>query len=148
MFLLNHFCYPFPGDDYVYSFIWEGHAIGVPLSEEAVRIQSFSDVFTSLDYHYMTWSGRLVAYFFLMFFLWIGKFWFNFINAAMVLMLCFCIQWLAHEGRITLDISINKLALTFFCSPEGGFSCVHSPHDSHYLPLRRFCSGSGECLGL
>lgn len=115
MFLLNHFCYPFPGDDYVYSFIWEGHAIGVPLSEEAVRIQSFSDIFTSLDYHYMTWSGRLVAHFFLMFFLWIGKFWFNFINAGMVMLLCFCIQWIAYEGRITFEISAKKLALTFFC---------------------------------
>jgi hypothetical protein len=115
MYILNHFCYPFPGDDYVYSFIWEGHAIGVPLSEEAVRIQSFSDIFTSLYTHYMTWSGRLVAHFFLMFFLWIGKFWFNIINAAMVVLLCFCIQWIAHEGRIITEISTKKLALTFFC---------------------------------
>lgn len=115
MFLLNYFCYPFPGDDYVYSFIWEGHALSMPLSAEAVRIQNFLDIFTSLELHYMTWSGRLVAHFFLMLFLWVGKFWFNIINAAMVLLLCFCIQWLAHEGRITLDISIKKLALTFFC---------------------------------
>lgn len=115
MFLLNSFCYPFPGDDYVYAFIWEGHAIGVPLSEEAVRIQNFSDIFTSLGVHYMTWSGRLAAHFFLMFFLWIGKAWFNITNAAMVLLLCFCIQWIAHEGRVTLHISAKKLALTFFC---------------------------------
>lgn len=108
MFILNLFCYPFPGDDYVYSFIWEGHAIGTPLSEGAMRIQSFPDIFTSLGGHYMTWSGRLVSHFFLMFFLWIGKFWFNIINAAMVVLLCFCIQWLAHEGRITLDISIKS----------------------------------------
>lgn len=115
MFLLNHFCFPFPGDDYVYSFIWEGHAIGVPLSEDAVRIQSFSDIFTSLGCHYMTWSGRLVAHFSLMFFLWAGKFWFNIVNAAMVVLLCFCIQWIANEGRITFEISVKKLALTFFC---------------------------------
>lgn len=108
MFLLNSFCYPFPGDDYVYSFIWEGHSISMPLSAEAVRIQNFLDIFTSLKLHYMTWGGRLVAHFFLMIFLWVGKFWFNFINAAMVLLLCFCIQWLAHEGRITLDISIKS----------------------------------------
>lgn len=115
MFLLNYFCYPFPGDDYVYSFIWEGHSLSMPLSAEAVRIQNFLDIFASLKLHYMTWGGRLVAHFFLMLFLWVGKFWFNFINAAMVVLLCFCIQWLAHEGRITLDISIKKLALTFFC---------------------------------
>ena len=115
MLLLNSFCYPFPGDDYVYSFIWEGHAIGVPLSEEAVRIQSFRDIFTSLACHYMTWSGRLVAHFFLMLFLWVGKFWFNIVNAAIVVFLCFCIQWIAHEGRVTLHISAKKLAITFFC---------------------------------
>lgn len=115
MFLLNSFCYPFPGDDYVYSFIWEGHAIGTPLSEEAVRIQSFSDIFRSLGLHYMTWGGRLAAHFFLMFFLWIGKFWFNIINAAMVVLLCFSIQWIAHEGRVTFEISVKKLAVTFFC---------------------------------
>lgn len=115
MFLLNHFCYPFPGDDYLYSFVWEGHAMSVPLSENAERIQSFNDIFRSLGLHYMTWSGRLVAHFFLMLFLWIGKFWFNFINAAMVVFLCFCIQWIAHEGRITFEISVKKLALTFFC---------------------------------
>lgn len=115
MFLLNGFCYPFPGDDYVYSFIWEGHAIGTPLSEGAMRIQSVPDIFTSLGSHYMTWSGRLVSHFFLMFFLWIGKFWFNLINAAMVVLLCFCIQWIAHEGRVTVGVPAKKLALTFFC---------------------------------
>lgn len=115
MFILNSFCYPFPGDDYLYSFVWEGHAMSVPLSENAERIQSFHDIFRSLGLHYMTWSGRLVAHFFLMLFLWIGKFWFNIINAAMVVFLCFCIQWIAHGGRVTLDISAKKMILTFFC---------------------------------
>lgn len=115
MFLLNGFCYPFPGDDYVYSFIWEGHAIGTPLSEGTMRIQSVPDIFTSLGSHYMTWSGRLVSHFFLMFFLWIGKFWFNIVNAAMVVLLCFCIQWIAHEGRVTVGVPAKKLTLTFFC---------------------------------
>lgn len=115
MFLLNYFCYPFPGDDYVYSFIWEGHSLSMPLSAEAVRIQNFLDIFTSLKLHYMTWGGRLVAHFFLMLFLWVGKFWFNFINAAMVVLLCFCIQWIAHEGRVTVGVPAKKLALTFFC---------------------------------
>ncbi len=115
MFILNSFCYPFPGDDYLYSFVWEGHAMSVPLSENAERIQSFNDIFRSLGLHYMTWSGRLVAHFFLMLFLWIGKFWFNIINAAMVVLLCFCIQWIAYGGRVTLEIPAKKLAITFFC---------------------------------
>ena len=73
MWALNSLCYRFYGDDYLYSFVWEGHAMSVPLSEHARRIQSFGDIFYSLKLHYMTWGGRMVAHFFAMFFLWGGR---------------------------------------------------------------------------
>ena len=30
MWALNSLCYRFYGDDYLYSFVWEGHAMSVP----------------------------------------------------------------------------------------------------------------------
>lgn len=115
MWTLNSLCYRFYGDDYIYSFVWEGHAMGVPLSEHARRIQSFGDIFYSLKLHYMTWGGRMVAHFFTMFFLWVGKGWFNVVNAGMVVLLLLAMQWIALGGRVTAKLSPFITALSFFC---------------------------------
>ena len=58
------------GDDYVYSFVWEGHSIYEPLSENAIRVSSLKDLFTSQVLHYFTWSGRIVSHILAQFFLW------------------------------------------------------------------------------
>lgn len=115
MWTLNSLCYRFYGDDYIYSFVWEGHAMGVPLSEHARRIQSFGDIFYSLKLHYMTWGGRMVAHFFAMFFLWVGKGWFNVVNAGMVVLLLLAMQWIAMGGKVTMCLSPFITALSFFC---------------------------------
>ena len=65
------------GDDYVYSFIWEGHSLYQPLSENAVRISSWHDLLISQWRHYFTWSGRTVNHTLAQMFLWAGKDIFN-----------------------------------------------------------------------
>lgn len=115
MWALNAMCYRFYGDDYLYSFVWEGHAMSVPLSEHARRIQGFGDIFYSLKLHYMTWGGRMVAHFFAMFFLWVGKGWFDVVNAGMVVLLLLAMQWIAMGGKVTAKLSPFITALSFFC---------------------------------
>ena len=115
MWALNSLCYRFYGDDYIYSFVWEGHDMLIPLSEHARRIQSFGDIFYSLKLHYMTWGGRMVAHFFAMFFLWVGKGWFDVVNAGMVVLLLLAMQWIALGGRVTAKLSPFITALSFFC---------------------------------
>lgn len=115
MWALNALCYRFYGDDYLYSFVWEGHAMSVPLSEHARRIQGFGDIFYSLKLHYMTWGGRMVAHFFAMFFLWVGKSWFDVVNAGMVVLLLLAMQWIAMGGKVTARLSPFVTALSFFC---------------------------------
>lgn len=95
--------------------MWQGKDIFTPLPEGARRIQSFSDIFQSLYSHYFTWGGRMVAHFFVMFFMWVGKFWFDIANSFMVVLLMLEMQWIAHEGRITMDIKAGHVALAFFC---------------------------------
>ena len=44
-YLLNYLTPMSFGDDYVYSFVWQGHSEFTPLTEGAVRVSSLSDVF-------------------------------------------------------------------------------------------------------
>ena len=113
--ILNLLNYPYIGDDYVYAFMWQGKVLITPLPENARRIQSFSDIFQSLYSHYFTWGGRMVAHFFVMFFMWVGKFWFDITDSLIVVLLLLEMQWIAHEGRITMDIKAGHVALAFFC---------------------------------
>ena len=124
--LLNLLNYPFLGDDYVYAFMWQGQDIFTPLPEDARRIQSFSDIFQSLYSHYFTWGGRMVAHFFVMLFMWVGKFWFDIANSFMVVLLLLEMQWIAHEGRITMDIKAGHVALAFFCLWAFNFDWCHT----------------------
>ena len=115
MLLLESLAFRFIGDDYIYSFMWEGHSMYVPLSENARRIDSFSDILASGYSYYMTWGGRVIAQMLAMFFLWIGRPWFNLAMAAGIILLLFSIQWIAHEGRITFSMRPFDILMTFLC---------------------------------
>lgn len=115
MLLLESLAFRFIGDDYIYSFMWEGHSMYVPLSENARRIDSFSDILASGYSYYMTWGGRVIAQMLAMFFLWIGRPWFNLAMAAGIILLLFSIQWIAHEGRITFALRPFDILMTFLC---------------------------------
>ena len=88
------------GDDYLYSFIWQGKAMNVPLSEGAERISSWHDIFFSQLSHYLTWGGRTISHVLAQFFLWIGKNVFNFFNALAGVVLVIEIDCFIHRGRV------------------------------------------------
>lgn len=115
MLLLESLAFRFIGDDYIYSFMWEGHSMYVPLSENTRRIDSFSDILASGYSYYMTWGGRVIAQMLAMFFLWVGRPWFNLAMAAGIILLLFSIQWIAHEGRITFALRPFDILMTFLC---------------------------------
>lgn len=102
------------GDDYVYSFIWEGHSIYEPLSENAIRVSSFKDLFTSQVLHYFTWSGRIVSHLLAQFFLWTGKSVFNVCNALVSILLVAEIYWCSHKGIKNLNADAGMLCGIFF----------------------------------
>lgn len=102
------------GDDYVYSFIWEGHSLYVPLSENAVRISAWHDLYASQVLHYLTWSGRIINHTLAQFFLWAGKSIFNICNAAVSVLLILEIYWCSHKGMVTLKPEAGMLGGIFF----------------------------------
>ena len=77
LYILNYLHPMSFGDDYLYSFIWQGKPMFEPLSEEAVRVSSWHDLLVSQWSHYLTWSGRTVAHVLAQLFLWAGKDIFN-----------------------------------------------------------------------
>ena len=102
------------GDDYVYSFIWQGHSEYEPLTENAVRVSSFWDIFVSQWSHYFTWSGRIVSHVIAQLFLWIGKDIFNVFNALISVLLIVEIYWCANKGTITWRFDAKRLCCIFF----------------------------------
>lgn len=115
IFLLNCLTHRAIGDDYLYSFVWEGHSMYEPLSENARRISSFSDIAESTYSYFMTWGGRIVAQSLAMFFLWMPRIVFNVCIAGATVFLVILIQWMARGGRVTMDLSAREAALIFFC---------------------------------
>lgn len=98
------------GDDYVYSFIWTGQSIYLPLPETVERISGFSDIFVSQWKHYFTWGGRAPAHLLAQLFLWQDKQLFNFFNSIVFVLLVLEIYWISNRGKVTL-ININLLTL-------------------------------------
>ena len=102
------------GDDYLYSFVWQGKPMNVPLTEDAIRVSSLKDLFESQISHYYTWSGRIVSHTIAQLFLWFGKGTFSFINAFISVVLIAEIYWCACKGRISLSFSPGMLIGVFF----------------------------------
>lgn len=98
-FFCNYF-FPMMSDDYAISFVWDGNhggnIAGIQPRHMWQRIESISDIFTSLASMYMTWGGRMESWFIAQFFLWLGKPTFNAFNTII-----FCIFMLLI-ARISL----------------------------------------------
>ncbi len=113
-YLLNYISPMAFGDDYLYSFIWQGKPMYEPLSENAIRIASWHDLFISQWSHYFTWSGRTVNHTIAQFFLWMGKDIFNVFNAFISVLLIVEIYFAIHKGEINLNFKIKEIFMIFF----------------------------------
>ena len=102
------------GDDYLYSFVWQGSAMNVPLPANAVRVSSLSDLLASQWSHYLTWGGRSVAHTVAQFFLWKGKGLFNFANAFVGTLLVAEIYWCIYKGKVSFSFEPKKVFGFFF----------------------------------
>ena len=102
------------GDDYLYAFVWQGHSMFIPLTEDAVRISSLKDIFVSQWSHYFTWSGRAVSHTIIQLFLWLGKPVFNIFNAAISVLLIMEIYWCAHKGKISTQFNAGMVCWIAF----------------------------------
>ncbi len=114
-FLLMNLLTPFFGDDYAYSFIWDGAQNGNFQNNigKLERLDSIGDIFVSQWSHYFTWGGRTVAHCFVQFFCLTGKLLFDFANALMYAALAFLIYF-AAKGKVDFQNLDGKTFLWIF----------------------------------
>ena len=113
LLLLNYLTPMSFGDDYVYSFMWQGKSISEPLPPDAVRVSSWKDLFASQWLHYFTWGGRAVTHVLIQFFLWMGKNVFNYFNACVCTFLVIEIYYCIYRGKLRSNFEAKKVFLTF-----------------------------------
>lgn len=113
LYILNYLTPMSFGDDYVYSFMWQGKAMSVPLPPDAVRISSWKELLASQWLHYFTWGGRAVAHVLIQFFLWMGKNVFNFFNACVCTILIAEIYLCINRGNVKLHFKAKDVFLIF-----------------------------------
>ena len=96
-FLFRNLLLPMIGDDFSYAFIWDGEHYGNLMDDigPRERIDSFDDIFVSQWSHYFTWGGRTPSMFFIQFFAWVGKVWFDLANTVVFVLLMLVLYWLA-----------------------------------------------------
>ncbi|MBR4641490.1 MAG: hypothetical protein IKO74_02070 [Selenomonadaceae bacterium] len=110
---------PLSHDDYGYAFIWDGaHGgnleamqFGSPEIEHRDRVESFGDIFKSLESHYFDWGGRIFAHAFVQFFIWIGK---PYFDVANTLIFVFLVLTIINLANTWLKISRAALLWIFF----------------------------------
>lgn len=102
------------GDDYLYAFIWQGHSMFEPLSEDAVRVQSVQDLVISQLSLYHTWGGRVVGQTLAQLFAWWGKGLFNICNSLIAIFLIAEIYWCSNKGNINLNMKTGIICWIFF----------------------------------
>lgn len=101
------------GDDYVYSFVWEGHPMYEPMSVQVQRLSSINDLIVSQWSHYFTGNGRTVSHIIAQLFLWLGKDIFNVFNALIAVLLILEIYWCSNRGVVTFKIKPGRLIWAF-----------------------------------
>ncbi len=115
MYFANWMLPRFIGDDYLYAFVWTGTPMMEPLPEDARRIMSLKDIFTSQWSHYFTWGGRTPAHLLAQFFAWKGKEIFNICSSFVFLLLILEICWMGNGGRVTWKLKSSRILWIFFC---------------------------------
>ena len=113
---------PMYRDDYWHSVIWR----------TGEHLQSMGDVMYSLERYYITHGGRLVSFFFQFFFMWVGKYWYNWANA------------LVYCAMLAVMLMHCRRDWKFLCEPKalllmGLFSWLGI---SHFGEVILWCCGS------
>lgn len=113
-YLLNYLMPMAFGDDYLYAFVWQGKPMYVPLTENAIKVNTWYDLAISQLSFYFTWSGRIVNNTLAQLFAWSGKNTFNICNALVCTLLVMEIYWCIHKGNVSLTFKPDMLCWIFF----------------------------------
>ena len=128
-------------EDYFAAFVWPEGVVNLgKLPENARRVSSIYDVLENVRVYYMTEGGRVPGGIPGTVFSWLGKEYFNPLNALVMILLIVEIYWLAHEGEVSFDFSTSYIIWIFFClwAFNIGFvdTCLWMSGSSNYLLMQ------------
>lgn len=129
---------PMLNEDYDAAFVWPEDYINLEtLPENARVISSWTDFYNNGKIYYFKQGGRLPGGIPGGLFSWLGKEYFNPLNAFMFVILVAEIYWLSHEGKISFHFSPQYLIWIFFSLWTFGNSlvdtCLWMSGSSNYL---------------
>ena len=113
IFFARNLLIPISADDYVYRFIWNAETFHGK-SNDWIPIESLGDIFNSQIEHYLHWGGRSIAHFFVQFFMWQGKIYFDFANTIIFVIFVILILKLAKSRKFLYALIGLWIALPQF----------------------------------
>ena len=113
IFFVRNLLIPISADDYVYRFIWNAETFHGE-SNDWIPIESLGDIFNSQIEHYLHWGGRSIAHFFVQFFMWQGKIYFDFANTIIFVIFVILILKLAKSRKFLYALIGLWIALPQF----------------------------------
>ena len=113
IFFVRNLLIPISADDYVYRFIWNAETFHGE-SNDWIPIESLGDIFNSQIEHYLHWGGRSIAHFFVQFFMWQGKIYFDFANTIVFVIFVILILKLAKSRKFLYALIGLWIALPQF----------------------------------
>ena len=129
---------PIAFDDYVYAFMWyETDFIkALPSSE---RIASIQDIIISQWNHYFTWGGRVISHFFVQFFMFIGKEYFNIINTMMFVLLIWLINKISSGSNTFEKFNLIFIFIAIWiCTAQLTFTTLWLSGTCNYMWMTIF----------
>lgn len=120
----------FTSDDYRYHYMYEN----VMPTDDVQRIQSFTDVITSMKNHYYMWGGRITAHTLLQLFLMYDKAVFNIANSIVFVLLALLIYLHCNTfKKIKCSLFMGIVMLLWFFIPEFGLTVLWVSGSFNYL---------------
>lgn len=123
IFFLFSWLTPYVYDDIVYHYCYIPGKSFFDISPDTALVNSFADVWRSVQAFFFSWSGRVVPGLTIYTLFWQGKMLFNLLNGVMAAAVIWCIcRHICGKEKVKPLLLLTISALFFLCAPSPGLT--------------------------